>query len=110
MDFSGAGFSAPVIGVIHRREYPALCGLPLGGYGTGCLDLETSGSFGLCSIFNSHTPRRGAMNWPSPDPLLPNCNRYVPEALNFSTRSRSKSTTYTSPLFGSTATPKGSLN
>src|SRR5437016_7742405 len=64
VDFSGAGFSAPVIGVIHRREYPALCGLPLGGYGTGCLDLETSGLFGLCSIFNSHTPRRGAMNWP----------------------------------------------
>ena len=64
VDFSGEGFSAPVIGVIHRREYPALCGVPLGGYGTGCLDLETSGLFGLCSIFNSHTPRRGAMNWP----------------------------------------------
>jgi len=64
VEFSSDGFSAPVIGVIHRREYPALCGVPLGGYGTGCLDLETSGLFGLCSIFNSHTPRRGAMNWP----------------------------------------------
>src|SRR5688572_21751842 len=64
VDFSGEGFSAPVVGVIHRREYPALCGVPLGGHGTGCLDLETSGLFGLCSIFNSHTPRRGAMNWP----------------------------------------------
>src|SRR5262245_28501725 len=43
VDFRSEGFSAPVIGVIHRREYPALCGVPLGGYGTGCLDLETSG-------------------------------------------------------------------
>jgi uncharacterized protein (DUF608 family) len=64
VEFSGEAFSAPVIGVIHRREYAALCGVPLGGYGTGCLDLETSGLLGLCSIFNSHTPRRGAMNWP----------------------------------------------
>ena len=64
MEFPAEGFSAPVIGVIHRREYPALCGVPLGGYGTGCLDLDTSGLFGLCSIFNSHVPRRGAMNWP----------------------------------------------
>jgi non-lysosomal glucosylceramidase len=64
VDFAAAGFSAPVIGVIHDREYPAVCGAPLGGIGTGCLDLETSGLFGLCSIFNSFSPRRGAMNWP----------------------------------------------
>ncbi len=64
VDFEAEGFSAPVVGVIHRREYPALCGVPLGGIGTGCLDLDTSGLFGLCSIFNSHSPRRGAMNWP----------------------------------------------
>jgi uncharacterized protein (DUF608 family) len=64
VDFAAAGFSNPVVGVIHRRDYPALCGVPLGGIGTGCLDLETSGLLGLCSIFNSHSPRRGAMNWP----------------------------------------------
>ncbi|HLM82987.1 MAG TPA: GH116 family glycosyl-hydrolase [Terriglobales bacterium] len=64
VNFEAEGFSAPVVGVIHRREYPALCGVPLGGIGTGCLDLDTSGLFGLCSIFNSHAPRRGAMNWP----------------------------------------------
>jgi uncharacterized protein (DUF608 family) len=63
-EFAAEGFSSPVIGVIHRREYPALCGVPLGGIGTGFLNLDTSGLFGLCSIFNSHTPRRGAMNWP----------------------------------------------
>src|SRR5262245_7283617 len=64
VEFEAEGFSTPVIGVIHGREYRALCGMPLGGIGTGCLDLETSGLFGLCSIFNSHTPRRGALNWP----------------------------------------------
>jgi non-lysosomal glucosylceramidase len=63
-EFAAAGFSAPVVGVIHQKEYPAIVGMPLGGIGTGCLDLETSGLFGLCSIFNSITPRRGAMNWP----------------------------------------------
>jgi hypothetical protein len=63
-EFPAEGFPAPVIGVIHRREYAALCGVPLGGIGTGFLNLDTGGLFGLCSIFNSHTPRRGAMNWP----------------------------------------------
>jgi len=63
-EFAAEGFSKPVIGVIHRRDYPALVGMPLGGIGTGCLDLDTSGLFGLCSIFNSHSPRRGSMNWP----------------------------------------------
>ena len=64
VEFSAEGFSAPVVGVIHDRSYPAKCGMPLGGIGTGCLDLETSGRFGLCSIFNSHMPRRGALNVP----------------------------------------------
>jgi uncharacterized protein (DUF608 family) len=64
VDFAAAGFSAPVVGVIHDQEYPAACGMPLGGISTGCLDLDTSGLFGLCSIFNSFSPRRGAMNWP----------------------------------------------
>jgi uncharacterized protein (DUF608 family) len=64
VEFEAQGFAAPVVGVIHRRAYRALCGMPLGGIDTGCLDLETSGLFGLCSIFNSHTPRRGALNLP----------------------------------------------
>ena len=64
VEFSAQGFSRPAVGVIHRRSYPAACGMPLGGIDTGCLDLETSGLFGLCSIFNSHVPRRGALNLP----------------------------------------------
>src|SRR5438552_1532150 len=64
LEFPAEGFSGSAVGVIHQREYPAQCGMPLGGIGTGFLNLDTSGLFGLCSIFNSHTPRRGAMNWP----------------------------------------------
>ena len=64
VEFRAAGYSAPAVGVIHRRSYRALCGVPLGSLDTGCLDLDSSGLFGLCSIFNSHVPRRGALNLP----------------------------------------------
>jgi uncharacterized protein (DUF608 family) len=64
VEFPAKGFSEQVIGVIHRREYPAKVGVPLGGIGTGFVALDTSGLMGLCSLFNSHSPRRGSMNWP----------------------------------------------
>ena len=38
--------------------------MPLGGVDTGCIDLETSGLWGYCTIFNSHVPRRGPINLP----------------------------------------------
>lgn len=62
--FSAAGYSRPVCGVIHRLKTPAVCGMPLGGVDTGCIDLETSGLWGYCTIFNSHVPRRGPLNLP----------------------------------------------
>jgi uncharacterized protein (DUF608 family) len=62
--FAAAGFSGPVCGVIYRFAQPATNGLPLGGIDTGCLDLETSGLLGYCTIFNSHVPRRGPLNLP----------------------------------------------
>lgn len=58
------GFTSPVTGVIYRRDTPAVNGLALGGIDTGCLDLETSGLWGYCTIFNTHVPRRGPMNLP----------------------------------------------
>ncbi len=64
VEFQASGFGSPVVGVIHRRSYRALCGVPLGSIDTGCLDLDSGGLFGLCSIFNSHVPRRGALNLP----------------------------------------------
>ena len=64
VEFSAEGFSKPVAGVIHRRTSRSVCGMPLGGVGTGCMDLETAGTFGYSTIFNSHVPRRGPLNMP----------------------------------------------
>jgi uncharacterized protein (DUF608 family) len=64
VQFPAAGFLEPACGVIYRFGQPATNGLPLGGIDTGCLDLETSGLLGYCTIFNSHVPRRGPLNLP----------------------------------------------
>jgi uncharacterized protein (DUF608 family) len=64
VEFRAMGFSEPVCGVIYRLDTPATNGMPLGGIDTGCIDIETSGLFGYCTIFNSHVPRRGPLNLP----------------------------------------------
>jgi len=64
VQFEAEGFTAPVCGVIYRGEVPPSNGMPLGGIDTGCLDLEANGTFGYCTIFNSHVPRRGPLNLP----------------------------------------------
>jgi uncharacterized protein (DUF608 family) len=56
-EFSANGFSRPVCGVVYRAG-ESVCGLPLGGLGTGCIDLNTDGLLGRASIFNSFTPPR----------------------------------------------------
>ena len=56
--FSAAGFSKPVNGVIYRANCPPCCGVPLGGISTGCLDIDSSGVIGFCTIFNSFVPRQ----------------------------------------------------
>src|SRR3972149_5562902 len=64
VEFSAAGYSRPVTGVIYGPEAPAINGLPLGGIDTGCIDYEVSGNLGLISIFNSLMPRRGPLERP----------------------------------------------
>ena len=59
-----AGFSQPACGVVYRMKDEVSCGMPLGGIDTGCIDLETSGLLGFCTIFNTHVPRRGPINLP----------------------------------------------
>lgn len=64
-EFEAAGFTGTVAGLIHRDPSgPAVCGMPLGGIDTGCIDLETSGMWGYSTIFNSHVPRSGPLNVP----------------------------------------------
>jgi uncharacterized protein (DUF608 family) len=38
--------------------------MPLGGIDTGRLDLQTDGTFGFCTIYNSICPQRGPLNLP----------------------------------------------
>ena len=64
VEFPAEGFSSPVCGVIHSTAHPAVCGMPLGGIDTGYIDIGTDGTFGFCTIFNSHVPRRGPLNLP----------------------------------------------
>ncbi len=56
-EFAAQGFQAPVAGIVYRAGQ-ASCGIPLGGVGTGCMDLDTDGTFGRCSIFNTFVPHR----------------------------------------------------
>lgn len=66
VEFSAAGFSKPVNGVIFQKDSKSLCGVPLGGLGTGCLDVETRGVLGFESIF---FPRRNMKPFISYDVL-----------------------------------------
>lgn len=52
ISFHAEGFSSPVTGVIYRPSAPPCCGMPLGGVGTGCIDLDVRGTFGFISAFS----------------------------------------------------------
>lgn len=65
--FSAEGYSRPVWGTIYRLDDTVTNGMALGGIDTGCLDLETNGTLGYATIFNTHVPRGGATLRP---PLL----------------------------------------
>ena len=57
VSFPATGFPEPVSGVIYRTASPPCCGVPLGGISTGCLDVDPTGTFGFCTIFNGY-PRQ----------------------------------------------------
>ena len=64
VEFPARGFEKAVAGVMHRGSRPPVCGMPLGGIDTGCLDIEPTGLYGYSSIFNCHVCRRGPINLP----------------------------------------------
>ena len=57
LTYPAEGFKSPVAGAIFRAGQSS-CGVPLGGIGTGCIDLDTDGTLGRCSIFNTFVPHR----------------------------------------------------
>ncbi|UCH34131.1 MAG: hypothetical protein JSV65_16560, partial [Armatimonadota bacterium] len=62
--FRADGFTNPACGVVYSLGDTVTNGMALGGVDTGCIDLETSGLLGYCTIFNTHVPRRGPINLP----------------------------------------------
>jgi len=56
-EFTARGFGSPVSGMIIH-EGGAQPGVPLGGIGTGCVDIKRNGHLGRSSIFNSFAPPR----------------------------------------------------
>ena len=64
VQFEAEGFSKPACGVIYDKDAQVTNGMALGGVDTGCIDLESSGLLGYCTLFNSHVPRRGQINLP----------------------------------------------
>lgn len=62
--FTAAGYSQPVTGIVYRGEPRPVSGVPLGGVGTGHIDLESAGTFGYSSIFNYLSPAGGPLNSP----------------------------------------------
>lgn len=53
LEFKAAGFSKPATGVIFRDGGSGNKGVPLGGIGTGCIDLNLDGQFRLWTIYNN---------------------------------------------------------
>ena len=56
--FRAEGFSQPACGIIYRKDDVVCNGMPLGGVATGYLDLETNGTLGFCTLFDSGVPMR----------------------------------------------------
>ena len=61
--FDAHGYSRPVCGVIYRLGDQVPHGMPLGGVATGCIDVDTDGTFGFCTLFNSGVPTRGPLQY-----------------------------------------------
>lgn len=51
-EFAAAGYARPVWGTIYGADRKPECGVPLGGLGTGCLDIEADGQLGYCTCFS----------------------------------------------------------
>jgi uncharacterized protein (DUF608 family) len=64
--FRAHGFERPVSGVKFLGSHPPCCGVPLGGIGTGCLDVDARGIYGFSSVFNPWSDCPNVKNWRMP--------------------------------------------
>jgi uncharacterized protein (DUF608 family) len=72
-EFAAEGFDKPVPGIIFTDGSDICAGMPLGGLGTGCLDIETTGVLGFSSLFFPAT-----MVEPTPYQTLRNAQLLTP--------------------------------
>ena len=63
-EFAADGFHQPACGVIYCQTQPPRAGVALGGIDTGFLSLETEGTLGSCTLFNSLSPMRAPLSLP----------------------------------------------
>ena len=73
VQFTATGFHTSACGLIFDENHAVCAGLSLGGLGTGCLDVETSGVLGFSSIF-----RPSVMVDPTPYQTLRNRQLMTP--------------------------------
>ena len=64
------GFASPIPGVLFRASNKPCCGVPLGGIGTGCVDIDAAGAWGYNSMFNGYTFNPDGMRMPRVAPTL----------------------------------------
>lgn len=70
--FFAPGFSGPVSGILYTSDNPPCCGVPLGGLGTGAVDLDARGVLGWSHLFNPGSESSEWKNWfyPRRTPVL----------------------------------------
>ena len=61
--FACEGYSQTVAGIVFEPADSPCCGVPVGGVGTGCLDIEAGSVIGFDTIFNQY-PRLPQRNLP----------------------------------------------
>ena len=62
--FDAKEYATPVTGVVYRGNPRPVCGMPLGGLDTGCIDIEPTGMLGYSTIFNHLVNPRLLINMP----------------------------------------------
>ena len=72
VEFAAQGFTRPVSGAIYTSDQHPCCGVPLGGVGVGCIDLDPRGVFGFSSLFNPGSRHTFFERWlyPRKTPIL----------------------------------------
>lgn len=75
--FDAVGYPQPVYGVVYRASDRTLvCGMPLGGLGTGGIDINPDGRLGRSSLFERKVDKEYLAKWkPRPRSHLPSINK-----------------------------------